>query len=202
VAEREYYRGLAEGRESKEPAPQSLVEGLPPEPREENFTDYGEYQRALIRWETKAEIAAEKLRQGQAAQVQAQDDIVRNYQDWVADGEERFEDFADMAERVGTKLTPQLGMIVRESEFGHALVNYLDEYPKEIVRLSKLSLIAATREVVKLEGRLSQPPQKNKTHSPKPTRPVGGREVPAVKLEDMPYDQYKAYMDKREFGER
>ncbi len=193
VSEREYYRGLAEGRQPGAKPEVEVIPGLalPPEPKENDFDDYGQYLKAMAQHGVQVELIKERATREYAAQQQSQQKLAESYSQWVDAGEEKFEGFEGIAEHVGGKITPHMGDAIRDSEYSHELVQYFYEHPKEMIRVSQMSPTAAVREIIKLEGRVSQPPQITDTKAPKTTAPVGGKETPGGKIEDMSYEDYK-----------
>lgn len=194
VREREYYRGLAEGRQVKSPAETAEIPGLvlPPEPNEADFDDYGKYLKAVAQHGVKVELLKERATRDQETHQQTRQQLIDAYNQWVDEGEDKVEGFAEIAGHVGNKITPHMGDAIRDSEFSHELVNFLYEHPKEMSRIAVLPPTAAVREIIKLEGRLSQPPQRSETNAPLKTKPAGGKEVPGGKIENLSYKDYKA----------
>jgi len=202
VRSREYYRGLAEGRQPASTAETEEIPGLvlPPEPQEDAFDDYGKYLKAVAQHGVQVEIAKENARRQQGAQQQSRQELIEAYSQWVEEGDDKFEGFGEIAEHVGGKITPHMGDAIRDSEYSHELVQYFYEHPKEITRLAKLSPSAAVREIIKLEGRVSQPPQLTTTKAPEKTAPGGGKETPGTDLADLPTDEYIAAREKKYYG--
>lgn len=193
VSQREYYRGLAEGRQPGTKPETETIPGLalPPEPNESDFDDYGQYLKAIAQHGVRVELIKERATRELDAQQRSRQELEESYSQWVDAGEDKFEGFGDIAAHVGSKITPHMGDAIRDSEYSHELVQYFHDHPKEMTRLSQLSPTAAVREIVKLEGRVSQPPQITDTKAPVVTAPVGGKETPGAKIGDMDYKDYK-----------
>lgn len=197
VSQREYYRGLAEGRQPGAKPETEEIPGLPPEPKEDDFEDYGQYLKAIARHGVQVELVKQDAKRQQDSQQQSRQQLIEAYDQWTDDGEEKFEGFTEIAAHVGAKITPHMGDAIRDSEFSHELVQFFSEHPKEMSRIAALSPTAAVREIIKLEGRVSQPSQITDTKAPKPTLPVGGKETPGGKIEDMAYKDYKVARERQ-----
>jgi len=202
VAEREYFRGLAEGRTpDKDAGVEDEGPPLPPEPKDTDYEDYNEYLKALGRHSAQVELLKYHWNQNKENRTKAAQQSAAEYRDWVAEGEDKFSDFGDMAEYVGTRIPNQLGEVIRQSEFSHELVSHFNDHPKQLKELVRLGPVAAVRQIVKLEERFAQPPQKKDTKAPNKTAPVDGRSTPSSKIADMEYEDYKASRE-RELGWR
>ncbi len=202
VSQREYYRGLAEGRQPGVKLEAETIPGvtLPPEPKESDFEDYGQYLKAMAQHGVQVELTKERATRERDIQQRSREELVESYSQWVDAGEEKVEGFGDMATHVGAKITPHMGDAIRDSEYSHELVQYFYDHPKEMTRLSQLSPTAAVREIIKLEGRVSQPPQITDTKAPKITAPVGGKETPSKNLSDLPTGEYIRAREKQYYG--
>jgi len=199
VGEREYYRGLAEGRQPGVKSETEEIPGvaLPVEPKENDFEDYGQYLKAMAQHGVQVELIKERATREREAQQRSRQELVESYSQWVDAGEDKFEGFEDIAAHVGSKITPHMGAAIWDSEYSHELVQYFYDHPKEMTRFSQLSPTAAVREIIKLEGRVSQPPQISDTKAPKITSPSGGKETPGVKIEDLEYKDYKVTRERQ-----
>jgi hypothetical protein len=96
-------------------------------------------------------------------------------------------DITTIRDRVGTKISPAVGFTVKQSEIAADLIRYLDANPTEIERLSRLDLVAAAKEIGKIEVKLTTKGEtKKKTDAPAPIKPAGGGEgsVTSEKSED------------------
>lgn len=191
----------------------------PQDLREEDFSSYGEFARAVARQEARREaqalIEAEMARQREARQaeaaLQAQQSLVQQWQAALGKARERYEDFDEVVtEAQDIPVSEAVVKAVQQSAEGGVLYYYLATHPDEAARLSTLSESAAYREVGKLEVQLSadppaspsppvrvaptpRPPARS-TPAVRPITPVGGsaNALPAVDRGSLaPRDYYK-----------
>lgn len=83
---------------------------------------------------------------------------------------------------------PVMKQFVLDSETGTDVAYNLAKNPAKLVEISQMSPLAAVRELIKLEARLSVPPPKTITKAPEPIKPVG-------QSEKAPFDPEKASME-------
>ena len=89
--------------------------------------------------------------------------------------------------------------IMEVSDRGPELVFALNANPEEAERISKLSPLAAAREMAKLEALLPQAEAKKPSGAPKPPKEVKGTaESPVKRPEDMSNAEYKAWANERD----
>jgi hypothetical protein len=205
MRDRDYWKERAEARlkaeEVAKPAPV-----LPPVamPRQEDFETYEAYDEALFDARFQQRVAreqAELQRQQQTRQAEEQQERSRT---WAEKGSEKYPDFANVALREpkdgGPMISQFMAGAIQDSETGHEIAYYLGQNPKESARIAKLPPISQVREIGRLEFKVQSPKQRETTKAPAPTAPVGGKDTPSVKLEDMNYAEYKAYRERQIVG--
>ncbi len=170
-AEREaaYWRGIAETRAAKE-QPKADAE-----PKAEYFSDYGEYVRALAKFEAKSLVKAELTQLEAQRQDQAK---ASTWQQRAEAVKAELPDFDQVMRTSTAPMTQAMAEAIRESEAGPKVAYHLAQNPEVAARLAQLSPLAAAREIGKLEASLSTaaapaPAAKKITSAPTPPTPVG-----------------------------
>ncbi len=197
----DYWRNEASKKQtepSKKPDGDT-AEFAKPKPIPSAFEDYDQYVEALTDWKLEKAQTAEKVakvkteRQEKAIQFKAKLDK----------GFEKHADFQEVVFNPTVPITETIVQALSGCDNAADIVYYLGQNPKEANRIASLSPIDTAREIGKLEMKLSGPeptPQRTQTRAPEPTKPVGGTEIPAKKLEDMSVSEFIAYRNKQEFG--
>ncbi len=165
----EYWRAVAEGRVQKpdQPATDTPPDGAPVVTAFENYEDY------LV---AKAKYELRKENESQTVQQRAQ--AVHNT--FISKLNEEVEtnpdsDIIEIATDLGTKVSPQLGWLIKESDIPTGMVRYLYDHPAEVNRLNSLSPTSAAREIGKIEAKILNPPRldtKKVSSAPPPIKPV------------------------------
>jgi len=184
------------------------------EPSEENFETYSDYNKALIKWNIQNELHQEQagrresLARDQAQRAQAE--LVAAHQARIDAFKNEHADFeAVIRGPHGAQLTRPMEDTIINSDLGPALMYHLTQNPEEANRIARLHPMMAVKEMGKLEARLETAPTgpvssaDPVTKAPRPIKPVGGGATAStVLLDDMPYQDYRRIMNKREADER
>ncbi|RAI28423.1 hypothetical protein, partial [Rhodoplanes serenus] len=155
-------------------------------PREEDFgADYAAYDRARTAYEIDAR---QTFRQLQRRAVETRDAQHAALREQVEEYQERVEEFADKvpdfasalqkASRDGLKASPIVERLVIESDNPGHLLYHLAKNPERLDRLNRMSEREATREIGRIEARLTLPTQKTTTKAPPPKTPPKGGATP------------------------
>ncbi len=141
---------------------QRALDAADPEPQEANFEDYGQFVRALSRWEVrqdKRDAAAASDREQQATRAQQADtDFRQRVSTWIGRRDAFLAAHPARADRVTAFLdtlrpgTP-MGDAIMESEVGGEMADYFEANPQEADRIARLPPISALRALGKLEAR-------------------------------------------------
>lgn len=180
-------------KEEKVPQPVMDVSGMPPKPQAKDFEDYDDYLEARAVWRVKYEGIKEEQAKAQKRTQEAIASLDSTFQDRIVDDSVKNPEITNMRDRVGTKISTAVGFAIKQSELAPDLIRYLDANPTEMERLSKLDLVAAAREVGKIEVRLtSKGNTKKKSDAPPPEKSEkGSGSVTSEKSEDeIPIDDY------------
>jgi len=161
------------------------------EPKEEDFDDYKQFQRALIAYEL-------DQREANRQAVSRQQDLVKNWTGRLAEARKDPEmpDFDEVVDQ-DLQVTPAMQQALLESEVGAKLAYYLGKHPEEAEKIAQLSPIGAARALGRIEQTLTpstKPPEekeKKVSKAPPPVKPVGGGKA-TPRLEDLTND-FSAY---------
>jgi plasmid stabilization system protein ParE len=184
------------------------AEGRPEKPKLENFDSYDkwedakdEYLEKLADWKVDQR---EKQRSEQAKQAQAQQQqqaVLKTFNERLAAAKARITDFDDVVQGAiadhDVQVSPAMSEAITESEHGPDVVYYLAKHPDEALRISKLSPLAAAREIGKIEAKVTPEAEPEKTatkvsKAPAPVKPVGKTASTAKTLDDVG-DDYQAH---------
>lgn len=196
--ERDYWREQAlQGAHQKEPSqpqePQGYVDLPEPQEDDPKYQTYGEWVKDHHKW-------SQQVAHRQWQEEQRQHQFFQRRDTWRAKAEAKYPDLAEVF-RPDLPVTREMGEIIMDmGDTGADVAYYLGKNPHELFRLSQMDPRRQALELGRLESKLSVPPQKTKTNAPSPTSPVGGKEVPAKKMEDMSYEEFKAMREKQLYG--
>jgi len=135
-------------------------QGTPaPEPKEDDFEDYSAYTKALIKWETSQQKKPEpvdidaKIEAAVEARLAAKqtEESVRTF---IENGIKKYPDFEDVALSKDVPYSPEMIEVMRESESFADLAYYFGQNHDEADRISRMTPIAAAREIGRLEVRI------------------------------------------------
>lgn len=197
------------------PATQA-AEAKPEPPDPSKFTDWetldrakAEYISDLAAWKSRQELKKAQTQAQQAQQQEKDQERTRtaraNFEKRALEVAERYEGLDEAIENVWSGEVPTSAamaeFIMEVSDRGPELVFALNADPEAALRISRLSPLAAAREMAKLEASLPQEKSKKESAAPPPPKlPKGGSESPTKRLEDMSPAEYRAYrneMDKK-----
>lgn len=205
-AEREaaYWRGQAEAKAKAEEAKAPASADAMPTP--DQYEDYDAYIVAKAQWAARGEFKAEQERERKKsesakAEMTAQERRERTLSQ-ADKAREKYEDFDDVISTPSlAKFTREVAEVIHDSDMGADIAYYLGKNPAEAERISRLSPIAAAREVGKLELKLSSPAKvepKRITSANPPVETLSGDKVGAQKDPSKMSDQEWYEWDKAE----
>jgi hypothetical protein len=204
-AEREaaYWKQQATGRaqSGQEPALQ--------EPRPEQFEDYGQYTKALARYEAQQLFAQRDQEQSKTAQERAQQaeqqaQAVRA-EAWAERQQAVKQVLPDYDTVMSAAANVHVSQAVQEalldSDMGPQLAYHLAKNPALAQQLSGMSQRQVDREIGRLEASLSKPGAAQKappvSGAPKPGRPLGAGTSQNTDPSRMSMEEYRAYRAKQ-----
>lgn len=141
------------------------------EPQETDFTDYGQYLKALTKYEIR-QGQAESARETATRHHQEQfNELSRNFEPQLQSARVKYEDFDEVvAQPIYSSATQE---ILLQSPQGAEIAYFLGTNPHEALKLNQLSPVAIAREIVKMETRFSMQP-KTVSAAPAPITPITG----------------------------
>jgi hypothetical protein len=203
-AEAALWREEVMNARQKAPAESPKIEAktIPTEgrPDPEKFTNQAEFLEAVADWKFEQRIKAQeqtkKFEQAKAEQAKTADSFYKKVEEFKKSADDFMETLADVEH---IPLTPALQDIFKESDHGPQLMYELAKEPEEYARISKLSPLAAAREMGKREARIPVLPSKETvetktTKAPAPLKPVGKSATASTKDPgDMSFQEYKEW---------
>ncbi len=167
------------------------------EPKEADFNSYGEYLRAVAKWEIKQSYKAQSQEQQERQQQESFKKTADTFQERSEKLRDKYEDFDEVCFGDHVVISEVMSMAILDSDYGPEINYYLGSNPQESSRIAKLSPYAAAREIGKLELKFASPqkPDKQPSKAPDPISPV----KPKGAASDGPSDQedINAWMKKR-----
>ena len=156
------------------------------EPQPDDFKTWGEYTRALARWEGEQVVQqrlAELGKQADAnARQQAQKAQVAALQAWIEDSRQEYEDFDDVVLNDAVTITPHMAEVLIEHDRGASVAYYLGKHPREAREIAALSPVQAAVRLERIASTLKQRPKPTKAPEPakpvKASRPVSRKRTP------------------------
>lgn len=218
-AEASELRKQIEGRNTATALVEDKGDPEPVRPKESDFSDWGKYEEAKedyiaskAVWKARQEVRttvreAESRRLAEQATSERRD-AVKRFEKAADALSETHEGLSDAIDRFFNDKTmpvsqPMADYIMLVSDRGPEIVNALDADLDEAERISKLSPLAAARELARLEAKLPKPEARKVSNAPPPTTVVkGSAESPTKKMEDMSNAEYMAFRKKQMQAEK
>lgn len=145
-------------------------------PKAGDFDDYDDYLVAKATWKIQADQEVAEQSRIQRENVKAIKAVEETFAQRISDDSVDHPDIAQVRDRVGQRITLAVGFAVKQSDIAPDIIRYLDANQSEIDRLSKLDIVAAAREIGKIEAKLTSKGGQTKVKSgaPEPVKPAGG----------------------------
>jgi hypothetical protein len=165
------------------------------EPKPEEFNSYNDYLKARDAWLEDSLLAkAERKLQERmrvAAEQQSRASRSKSYSEAVAKAAERYEDFEEVAHNPSLPITQAMAEVIQDAgEKGPDLAYWLGSHPDDAARISRLSPIAAARELGRIEATLTTPQPKKTTQAPEPPKTVAGKDTAAKDPDKLSMDEW------------
>lgn len=179
--ERDYYKGLAEGRQvnTEQSTETQSIPGLRPKPTLEQFDfDQEAHTEAMADWV----IDKRELLTKQASASTRQSELVANHNKRIDTAATMYPDFDDVVEAsADLPVTQAMHETILQSEFSADIVYYLAKHPEETKKIAALPPVRQIAELGKIETKFEKkpepPPPKRITQAPEPIKPVSGQEI-------------------------
>lgn len=160
-AEAEYYRKLAEQAQPSQPQDDFIPPGFPAEPVLDQFEDYDQYNRALVRWEANRILAERDHKAEQGKAQAAKQTVMQAHAARVEAVQEKYTDFDEaIASAPDISFNDGTFSAIVESDQSADIVYHLAKNPAEAYRLHGLSPVQQIKEIARLEDKFSAAPEK------------------------------------------
>lgn len=169
---RELQRELETERSSRQQV--SEVKETKGEPKVEDYDDYGKYAKDVAKWEVKQATGEFSKSQSEAVNRVLVEKARDDFRERLETFSEKHDDFDELVEEVGPIIKGAALESLIESKHGPEIIYHLAKNPEEAERISKLSPLAAAREIGRIEARLEEKPVKKTTSAPPPAKTVSG----------------------------
>lgn len=157
--------------------PRAAPQDAEAEPSRDQFDDYEDYLVARARYAARQSVLEERQRmeaeRQQRLEVEAQQAINERWDVSHDKAIERYDDYLDMYEVIGTSINKDLAAAIKSADDPAEVVYHLGKNPKEFAKLRDKSGMAAVKEVGRIEERITASRQK-RSAAPKPPSPVRG----------------------------
>lgn len=172
----------------------AIEKEIGPAPKEEDFKDWAEFDRAQRRYDVKLAVAEQRIADReaatssrQAADAEAQREAaIEAFQDRLDETRGKIPDFdAALSAAKDREVKPHVTALVIESEKGGMLAYYLAKNPDVLTKLNGMSERAAAKAVGALEQRLTLAKPKTATAAPAPAKQVSGASKPSSPDSDL-----------------
>lgn len=179
---------------------QPSAEAAPKEPTPDQFDDYGDYVKALVKYNTAQTLAQQ---QAENSTRKAAETRVQTFTERLNEARTRIADFDDVVGASDVPLAPHVGEILQESDKGADLAYHFAKNPDVLQRLNGMTERAAAIEIGRIEASLTKPaaaaapaqaaPAKKITNAPTPanTSSGAGRST-TPDLANLSMEDYKA----------
>lgn len=170
-------RELETGRPAAKPAGEPKSETAQ-KPQPEQYRTYDEYVEALAEFKADQKVSKAKEEfaretQERAAKSQAEQTLA-SWNQRVETARGKYEDFDDIVDS-DLPITQPMQAAIIDSEHGAEIAYHLGKHPDEAERISRLSPMAAIREIGKIEAQIVQAPKPKPSAASRPLSPVKGR---------------------------
>ncbi len=195
------------------PTPAPAAADVEPDPAQ--YTDYNAYQKDLVKYEIRQSRKAEAAESQQRAAVGEQQARLTRWNEQIAAAKAAHPDFEQVALHPDLPVSKTMAAAITDSDIGPSILLHLGQNPALALRLSKLSDVAAVREIGKIEAALAvapapdradeaedeeerdEPPAKKPiSQAPKPVRALTGARAsspnPARNIEGMSLAEFRA----------
>lgn len=212
-AEREYYKGLAEGRVGKpEAAPtryeQPVAPQLPARPKLEDFETYDEYEASKDEWMiSKARFEAKQDLERDRQEYLMREKAQNNYRklQTLADKDVAFGEILRNPALFDTlPINTVMAEVITESAVPNEIIKWIHNNRSEAARISSLPPVMAARELVLLEAKItSKPaaePPRRVSSAPEPIKTVSTTTQAEVNEDDLPLAEYIRRKNLAQFG--
>ena len=183
----------------------AIEKEIGPAPKEEDFKDWAAFEDAKAEYRINKALAVQRhadreaaATSRQAAEQDAQREAaIEAFQERLDETRGAIPDFdAALAAAKDREVKPHVTELVIESEKGGVLAYYLAKNPDVLTKLNGMTERQATKEVGRLEARLTLAKPKTATAAPSPAKPVTGAAAPGPDPSKMSFAEYEKWRSK------
>ena len=171
-------------------------------PREEDFPDYAEFERAKVKHAAREALADERQTLAETQAQRIAETVQAEWLDRVTEFKAKAPDFDAVVNRADLPINKPMADALMLMDEGPSLAYHLGKNPHEAHRLSTLPPALAVAEMGRMAERLKAPPRRTVSSAPPPVTPVvgaGGPSEPDPAKET--YAQYRARRLREMHGE-
>ncbi len=196
--ENESLRKEAESRKETSAAEETKETSAAGKPKVDDYADYADFMEALSEWKSKDIIAAER-KKWEAEKAEEAANTATEQQQKVIDGSleegrKKHEDFDKVAMAENIPYSQAMIEVVTESDKFTEIAYYLGQNLDEADRISRLSPLAAAKEIGKIEANLtSGKTTKKLTAAQPPITPLKATEVVGKDPNDMTNAEFEKW---------
>ena len=112
----------------------------------------------------------------------------------IEKGNEKYEDFSEIVLDENLKITEQMIEVVNSSERAEDILYYLGKNPDISADIAKMNPVLATREILRIEAKITAPPLRKKTtNAPEPITPVKTNEIVEKTVQNRTLQEWKEW---------
>ncbi|MBB5762407.1 hypothetical protein HNR01_002027 [Methylorubrum rhodesianum] len=172
----------------------AIEKEIGPAPKEDDFKDWAAFEDAKAEHRIRKALAEQRFddraadasRRQSATQVAQREAALEAFHDRLDETRGKIPDFDKaLAEAKDREVKPHVTELVIESEKGGLLAYYLAKNPDVLTKLNGMTERQATKEVGRLEGRLTLAKPKTATAAPAPAKQVSGSSKPSSPDSDL-----------------
>ncbi len=206
-ARADYFKGGKEPEKPETPAKESET----PAPKREDFEDYDAYMDARSIYNA-IRIVDEKVdeRISKWRKEESEKETKTDYQRKIEglttkleEGYKKYPDFEDVVKDPSVPITLLIRDILSETEHPEDVAYYLGKNRAEAIKISRMTPVAATREILRIEAEVAQKPlspnqPKIISDAPPPVKAIGsGESIPQKDISKMNQKEYEAYAEEK-----
>ena len=174
-------------------------------PREQDFSDWGEFQMAQTRWAARQELRDYEARRTQRDQeALAERTNAEINARWAESHEaalDAHDDYEDIYDAVGTRIDAAQAQAIKQADNPADVVYYLGKNPKEFARFRETAPQDLLKAVGRYEERIEAQRQR-RSQAPEPVKPVRGQDAapPNALSDNLTMDEWQRRRNKQVHG--
>ena len=197
-----YAEGQLAAEREKAPEPAKATPDTADMPKEDDYETYDEYIDAKTEFVVEKRLAEMKRQTAEDDEKRRLEDSEKVFKAKLAEGENRYDDFQEVAMNIAVPITNIMADILTTTENPADIAYYLGKNINEAVAISHMIPTQAAREIGKLETKLAaefkdKPPKATKkiTKAPAPVKPSTVSGVISKDPDKMSYEDYRKYRE-------